>query len=89
MVSGRRGVVLGGGVVSGVRGWFWGVVLRMGWFYSNKLYQHFSSLPASTLPASRWNDVNQHWGSLCKLLLETLLRLEATYAEVQHVLLIR
>lgn len=37
----------------------------------------------------RWNDVNQHWNSLCKLLQETLLRLEATYAEVRHVLDIR
>lgn len=37
----------------------------------------------------RWNDVNQHWNSLCKLLQETLLRLEATYAEVRHVLQIR
>ncbi len=34
----------------------------------------------------RWNDVNQHWNSLCKLLSETLLHLEATYAEVQQVL---
>jgi hypothetical protein len=38
---------------------------------------------------SRWNDVNQHWTSLCKLLLETLIRLEATYAELQHILMIR
>ena len=37
----------------------------------------------------RWKDVNQHWNSLCKLLQETLLRLEATYAEVRHVLQIR
>ena len=37
----------------------------------------------------RWNDVNQHWNSLCKLLAETLLRLEATYAEVRHVIQIR
>ena len=36
-----------------------------------------------------WNDVNQHWTSLCKLLLETLIRLEATYAELQHILMIR
>lgn len=34
----------------------------------------------------RWNDVNQHWNSLCKLLSETLLHLEATYAEVRYVL---
>ena len=33
--------------------------------------------------------MNQHWNSLCKLLQETLLRLEATYAEVRHVLQIR
>ena len=38
---------------------------------------------------SRWKDVNQHWNSLCKLLQETLLRLEATYAEVRQVLQIR
>ena len=33
--------------------------------------------------------MNQHWASLCKLLLETLVRLEATHAEVQHILMIR
>ena len=38
---------------------------------------------------SRWNDVNQHWDSLCKLLAETMLHLESTYAEVCQVNLIR
>ena len=38
---------------------------------------------------SRWNDVNQHWDSLCKLLAETMLRLESTYGEVRHVIRIR
>ena len=40
----------------------------------------------SHLPPSRWQDVSQHWNSLCKLLGETLLHLEATFAEVRHVL---
>ena len=30
-----------------------------------------------------------HWNSLCKLLEETLIRLEATYAELRHILKIR
>ena len=37
----------------------------------------------------RWNDVQMHWNSSCKLLNETLLHLEATEAEMRHVLLIR
>ena len=40
-------------------------------------------------PPCSWNDVHQHWSSLCKLLLETLIRLEATYAELKHILMIR
>ncbi len=37
----------------------------------------------------RWNDVNQHWGSLVKLLSETMLHLESTHAEMRHVIRIR
>ena len=37
----------------------------------------------------RLNDAEMHWNSLCKLLAETLIRLEATYAELRHILKIR
>ena len=47
-------------------------------------------LPPSLSPSPcRWNDVQMHWNSCCKLLKETLLHLEATEAEMRHVLLIR
>ncbi len=55
------------------------------------LIYHTTYTPTCHAPPSlpRWNDVQMHWNSSCKLLRETLLHLEATEAEMRHVLQIR